>query len=211
MHYVVNKRPGLLGRGGWAAALALLLVLVCGLCSIGCTEPDEDLEALKAIAAGGDHQNWDSAQPMLRDRLLKKPDCALTHYYFGLSFLHQQSPQLTFAEGELMTSLHLLSETETFPEEVAGMTRSEFVGQLHRKIALVYMRGYREALQLGLPAGYGENLLRRANTQVDLGLKANPDSIHLKEYADFLRGALGLDGPNAPKIVTGQQSDGVAI
>ena len=211
MKYVVSKCPGRLGRGTWITPLALLLMLGSGLCALGCSAPEDEATLIKAIAAGGDHQDWDAVRPALRDQLQEKPDCALSHYYYGLSFLHQETPQLTFAEGEFMTSLHLLNELETFPEVVAGMTRDEFVGQLHRKIALVYMRGYREALKLGLPASYREDLLRRANAQVNLGLKANPVSVHLKEYAEFLRSALGLDGPNAPKIVTGRQSDGIAI
>ncbi len=176
-----------------------------------CSAPESQARTLTDVAAGGDHQDWDQIRPEIKAYLQAHPDDPIGHYYYGLSFLHHAAPQLTYAEGEFLTALRLLEDLEAFPEEALAMTKAEFTGLVHRKAALVYMRGYREALQLGLPQSYGLALLKKSNTQVELGLKANPDSGHLKEYSEFLRKALGLDSPQAPKILTKRAGSSVNI
>src|SRR5690606_8421568 len=138
----------------------------------GCAAPDDPGKELIAIREGGDYQDWDAVRPALRAYLLEHPEDFVAHYLYGLSFLHLGAPQLTFAEGEFLTAQTLLSKTEEFPEDVAGMSREQFTGRLHLKSALVYMRGLREAIQMGLPESYRQNLLEKANEQVEIGLKS---------------------------------------
>ncbi len=208
---IADNSPGL--RGRVSIRYALLFTSVASVCTwmTGCSPPRDDGAMLAQIAAGGDYQDWDALRPQVRDYLLHNPDDILGHYYYGLSFLHGPTPQLTFAEGEFLTALRLLEESDDFPTETAGTDRYTFSGLIHRKTALAYMRGYREALQIGLPESYRRELLQKANDQVEKGLEASPTSIHLKEYAEFLRGALGLDARQAPKIITERQGGNVAI
>jgi len=198
------------GSTGMHWALGLVLVGTLPFLS-ACSAPESHARTLTDVAAGGDHQDWDQVRPDLQAYLLERPDDPVAHYYYGLSFLHRATPQLTYAEGEFLTALRLLDSVDEFPEETLEMTRGEFAGLVHRKAALVYMRGYREALRLKLPESYGMALLEKSNTQVELGLKADPDSGHLKEYSEFLRKALGLDSPKAPKILTKRAGSSVAI
>ena len=204
-----NNHPDHPGRGGHLGSVACLVACAV-LLGAGC-RPDKDDAALwTEIAAGGDHQDWDAVRPRIKTYLLKHRDDILGHYYYGLSYLHMSVPQLTFAEGEFLTTQTLLERAENFPTKEAGMERNVFAGRLHLKTALTYMRGYREALQYRLSYTYGLELLRKAKAEVELGLQADPNSTHLKEYATFLRQTLGGDTPKGPKILTERAGSGVA-
>lgn len=210
----MTRRKKHVGRNGGSTGLRWVL----GLALAGslpflsaCSAPESHARTLSEVAAGGDHQDWDRVRPELQAFLIRHPDNPIGHYYYGLSFLHRSDAQLTYAEGEFLTALRLLNDFDAFPEEDLEMTKSEFEGLIHRKAALVYMRGYREAMALRAPQAYGMELLKKSHHHVEQGLKANPDSGHLKEYSEFLRKALGLDAPQAPKILTKRAGSSVAI
>ncbi|MCF6283939.1 MAG: hypothetical protein L3K26_01925 [Candidatus Hydrogenedentes bacterium] len=211
MKSVTAIYPGPRGRGAHVRKTACLAVICMAVLVAGCAPPGDDADVLAEIAAGGEHQDWDVTRPRIKAYLLRHPNDILGHYYYGLSYLHMPLPQLTLAEGEFLTTQTLLEQVEEFPEEEAGMERNVFAGQLNRKTALAYMRGYREALQFGLSHDYGQELLRKANAEVELGLQASPSSARLQEYAEFLRQALGIDAPKGPKIITERAGVGISI
>lgn len=210
------KRPTGIGpgQGQWARPMrgALLPALVlCGLLLAGCGAPEYDPSLLKQAAALGEGQQWDAARPLIKQHLLRYPNDAIGHYYYGLSYLHLHDPQLTLAEGELLTAQALLSQDDSPTEAAAGMEYFTFKGVLHQKTALVYMRAFREALRLNAPLEYGHELLLKAAAQVDLGLKSNPKSHALKEYRDFLQETLQGAPLGMPEVMTRKPGDGSSI
>lgn len=207
VHSILRRR--LSARSAiWVVFAAVLCVL---LLFRGGADESPETGLLERIAEGGDNQNWDEVRPALKAYLVAHPRDPVAHYFYGLSYLHLTSPQLTFAEGEFLTARTLIEETEVNPEALIGLDHDQFAGRIHRKVALVYMRGYREAIRLGLPPGYRVELLRKANTQVEQGLALFPNSPHLREYSKFLRDELGLNGPPAPEIITERAGSGSAI
>jgi hypothetical protein len=206
-----NRCPGQCRRGSFLKLTAGLFLLCGGVSLVGCSAPAEPTRTMAKIFTDGDQQDWRALQPTLKAHLLQSPNDALGHFLYGLSFLHGADPQLTFAEGEFLTSLNLLDEEDAPLTELGDMERNEFAGLVHQKIALAYMRGCYEARRMGLPQNYGRNLLVKANDQVERGLKANPESGHLLEYSEYLREELQLDRPKTPNIITERPAGGIAI
>lgn len=191
--------------------LALLCLCGAGLLLAGCGRARHDVSVLREAAALGDKHEWDNARPLIRAYLLDHPDDAVAHFYLGLSFLHLAHPQLTLAEGELLTAQALLAPDSAHTEERAGMDYFTFKGVLHQKTALVYMRALREALAMKVPDEYSRELLKKAAAQVDLGLKSNPKSKALKEYRDFLQETLEGAQQEIPEIMTRAAGQGSLI
>lgn len=211
MTMIQVNHPGRAGRGVSYSLFSCIALTGIASFLASCAPPPDDIEPLAAITEAGDHQNWEVTRSIVQAHLLRHPDDILGHYYFGLSYLHTQSPQLTIAEGEFLTALRLLDQSEASSILFAGMDRDQLKGQIHRKAALVYMRGFREGTRLGLPESYTVDLLEKAYEQVENGLQANPESSHLKEYEEFLRETLGLDTLSAPKIITERRGGGISI
>ena len=186
--------------------------LVCAACLLaGCAAPTYDPALLKQAAALGEEQRWDEARPFIKAHLLEHPDDPIAHFYYGLSYLHLGAPQLTLAEGELLTAQELISRDIIPTEEVTGMEYFKFKGVLHQKTALVYMRAFREALRFNVPPEYTRELLLKAAEQVDLGLKCNPASVPLKEYRDFLQETLHGTPQKQPEVMTRAPGSGSSI
>jgi len=187
-----------------------LLLVACMLLA-GCGEEPYDPSLLREAATIGEQQRWEEARPLIKAHLLRYPNDAMGHYYYGLSFLHLRDPQLTLAEGELLTAQALLSQDETQTEAAAEMEYFTFKGVLHQKTAMVYMRAFREALRLNAPLEYGHELLLKAASQVDLGLKSNPKSDLLKQYRDFLQETLKGSPLGMPEVMTRKPGEGSSI
>lgn len=205
------KRRGSSTRHGIQTLLAYCCLVCAGVLFAGCGRPAYDPGLLKEAAALGEEQRWDEARPFIKAHLVRHPDDPIAHYYYGLSYLHLGAPQLTLAEGELLTAQALLSRDIIPTEEVTGMEYFKFKGVLHQKTALVYMRAFREALRFNVPPEYSRELLIKAAEQVDLGLKCNPASVPLKEYRDFLQETLHGTPEKQPEVMTRAPGSGSSI
>lgn len=192
--------------GRFQALLAGLAVVLAG-----CVAAPYDAALLRQAAELGQNQRWDEARPLIKEHLLAHPDDPVGHFYYGLSFLHQKRPFLMVAEGELLTAQHLLDSEERFRPEATDMDYETFRGVLHQKTALVYMRAFHDSIELDVPYDYTRQLLLKASAQVELGLKSDPDSPHLKEYGEFLRETLHGTPEQTPDIVTQAAGSGGSI
>jgi hypothetical protein len=187
--------------------LGVVLIMLSG-CG---RSPQYDPAPLRQAAALGDEQRWDDARPLIKAHLLKFPEDAAGHYFYGLSYLHLAEPELTIAEGELLTALALLRPEDPHIQAATGMDYATFKGSLHQKTAMVYMRAFREAIRLNIPMELTRDLLTKAMEQTELGLDSNPTSHLLKEYKDFLEETLQGIPKRTPKIVTSPDDDGSLI
>lgn len=195
------------GRTGrWRPLLVGLAVLLSG-----CGPTPYDGTPLKQAAELGQDQRWDEARPLIKKHLLLHPEDPVAHFYYGLSFLHQKNPYLMLAEGELLTAQRLLDNKARFRPEATDMDFEKFKGVLHQKTALVYMRAFHDTIELDVPYDYTRQLLLKASAQVDLGLRSDPDSPHLKEYGKFLEETLSGTPAHAPDIVTRSAENGGPI
>jgi len=199
----------------FVAFFARYLPCLC-LCGVavflsGCGPEPYDPALLREAAALGEKQKWDEARPLIKAHLLRHPDDAVAHFYYGMSFLHLADPQLTIAEGEFLTALALLAPETAPTEAAAGMEYFTFKGVLHQKTALVYMRAFREALRMNVPYEFSRDLLMKAAAQVDLGLKSDPKSHALKEYRDYLQETLKGTHIEVPEIMTRSAGQGSPI
>jgi len=209
MYHVTVKIPGPWGRG-WAAGVTALAAVA--LLLAGCAPPAYDPTLLQQAAELGEkEQKWDEARPMIQEHLLKHPEDPVGHYYYGLSFLHLQFPQLTLAEGELLTAQGLLERNGDIPAGLLGKDPIVFKGEVYQKTALVYMRAYYESTRFKVPAEAQRDLLKKAIAQTETGLKANPDSVHMKDYHQALMGMLNGMPEGTPDIVTRSGENGAAI
>lgn len=209
MNHGTVKIPGPWGRG-WAAGVTALAAAAFLLA--GCAPPAYDSTLLQQAAELGEkEQRWDEARPMIQAHLLKHPEDPVAHYYYGLTFLHRQDAQLTLAEGELLTAQALLERNGDIPEGLLGKDPIVFKGEVYQKTALVYMRAYYESFRFNLPPEAQRDLLRKAIAQTETGLKANPDSVHMKDYHQALMGMLSGIPERTPDIVTRSGENGAAI
>jgi len=200
-----------IGRSG-GIPLAAMALAAAGLMLAGCPAPAYDATMLKQAAEMGENeQRWDEARPLIQAHLLKYPDDPLAHYYYGLSFLHLASPQLTLAEGELLTAQSLLSQNQALPEGALEEELDVFMGKLYQKTALVYIRAFREAIIRDVPYEYSRDLLKKALAQTELGLKANPAYHPLQEYLDFLKETLKNTPERTPDIMTRAAETGGSV
>lgn len=201
--------PGPWGRG-WAVSVTALAAAASLL--TGCAPPAYD-PALLAQAAqlGEKEQRWDEARPLIQAHLLKHPEDPVAHYYYGLSFLHRKDAQLTLAEGELLTAQALLERNGDIPDGLLGKDPMVFKGEVYQKTALVYMRAYYESFRFNVPPEAQRDLLKKAIAQTEIGLKANPESIHMKDYHEALKGLLGGMPQGTPDIMTRGAENGTSI
>ena len=201
--------PGPWGRG-WAAGVATLAA--AALLLVGCAPPDYDPTLLEQAAQLGEkEQRWDEARLLIRDHLLRHPVDPVAHYYYGLSFLHRKEAQLTLAEGELLTAQALLERNGDIPDGLLGKDPVAFKGEVYQKTALVYMRAYYESFRFNVPPEAQRDLLKRAIAQTEIGLKADPDSIQMKDYQDALKGLLNGTPEGTPDIMTRGAENGTSI
>lgn len=198
------------GRGlaraasGFAVALSLLLA--------GCGEPPYDATGLRQAAELGVKENkWPEARPLIREHLLRHPNDPVAHYYYGLSFLHLGEPQLTIAEGELLTAQALIERDHPVHQEALERDLQHFLGELHQKTALVYMRAYYESFRFNVPVDVQRELLKKSIAQTEQGLKANPNSKHLEEYLEALQEQLKGTPQRMPDVVTQSAENGAEI
>lgn len=208
MKEVSTRNPGpSRGRGVAIPVLLVASALLLG----GCPPPAYDSSLLQQAAALGKEQRWLDARPLIQRHLLEHPQDPLAHFYYGLSFLHLGEPQLTLAEGELLTAQALIERGEPVAEGIFDGDEQKFMGELYQKTALVYIRAFREALVRDVPYEYTRVLLKKALAQTELGLKAYPDSHGLKEYETTLNEYLHGTPERTPDIMTGSPENGVAI
>ncbi len=208
MKYLCTRFPGPLGRG---MALPLLMLACAALFLGGCPAPAYDPALLVEASAIGNQQRWPEARPLIQQHLLKYPEDPLGHFYYGLSFLHLAEPQLTLAEGELLTAQALIERGQPVPDGVFDGDLQKFMGELYQKTALVYIRAFREALVRDVPYEYSRVLLKKALAQTELGLEAYPDSLGLKDYAKTLNEYLHGTPERTPDIMTRSGESGAAI
>jgi hypothetical protein len=201
--------PGPRGRG-WAASVAALAAAASLLA--GCAPPAYDAALLaQAAQLGEKEQRWDEARPMIQAHLLKHPDDPVAHYYYGLSFLHRKDALLTLAEGELLTAQALLERNGDIPDGLLGKDPIVFKGEVYQKTALVYMRAYYESFRFNVPPEAQRDLLKKAIAQTEVGLKAHPDSIQMKDYQEALKGLLNGMPEGTPDIMTRGAQNGTSI
>lgn len=209
MNRETARIPGLWGRGRAASVTALA---AAALLLAGCAPPAYDPTLLaQAAQLGEKEQRWDEARPMIQAHLLKHPDDPVAHYYYGLSFLHRKDAQLTLAEGELLTAQGLLERNGDIPDGLLGKDPVVFKGEVYQKTALVYMRAYYESFRFNVPPEAQRDLLKRAITQTEIGLKADPDSIQMKDYQEALKGLLNGAPEGTPDIMTRGAENGTSI
>lgn len=209
MKYGSVRIPGSWSRG-WAASATALAAAAFLL--VGCAPPEYDPSLLaQAAQLGEKEQRWDEARPLIRDHLLKHPDDPMGHYYYGLSFLHRREAQLTLAEGELLTAQALLERNGDIPDGLLGKDPIAFKGEVYQKTALVYMRAYYESFRFNVPPEAQRELLKRAIAQTEIGLKAHPDSIQMKDYQEALKGLLSGMPEGTPDIMTRGAENGTSI
>ncbi len=208
MRITCTRFPGPLGRG---MALPLLMVACAALLLGGCPPPAYDPALLIEASAIGNQQRWPEARPLIQQHLLKYPEDPMGHFYYGLSFLHLGQPQLTLAEGELLTAQALIERGQPVPEGVFDGDLQKFMGELYQKTALVYIRAFREALVRDVPYEYSRVLLKKALAQTELGLEVYPDSLGLKDYAKTLNEYLHGTPERTPDIMTRSGESGAAI
>lgn len=208
MRNTCTRFPGPLGRG---MALPLLMVACAALLLGGCPPPAYNPALLIEASAIGNQQRWPEARPLIQQHLLKYPEDPMGHFYYGLSFLHLGQPQLTLAEGELLTAQALIERGQPVPEGVFDGDLQRFMGELYQKTALVYIRAFREALVREVPYEYSRVLLKKALAQTELGLEAYPDSLGLKDYAKTLNEYLHGTPERTPDIMTRSGESGAAI
>ncbi len=203
-----TRIPGPLGRG---MARPLLMLACAALLLGGCPPPAYDPALLIEASAIGNQQRWPEARPLIQQHLLKYPEDPLGHFYYGLSFLHLGQPQLTLAEGELLTAQALIERGKPVAQGVFEGDHEKFMGELYQKTALVYIRAFREALLRDVPYEYCRELLKKAMAQTELGLAAYPDSLGLKDYAKTLNEFLHGTPERTPDIMTRSGESGAAI
>jgi hypothetical protein len=205
----VARIPGPWGRG-WAAKVVTFAA--AGLLLGGCPPPPYDASLLRQAAGIAEkEQRWDEVRPLIQAHLLKYPEDPVGHFYLGLSFLHRKDAQLTLAEGELLTAQALLERNDEIPEGSVDKAPEVFKGEVFQKTALVYMRAYYESFRFNVPPEAQRDLLKKAIAQTELGLQANPTSIHLKDYQDALKGLLEGLPERTPDIMTQSAEKGSAI
>jgi len=209
MKYGSVKIPGPWGRG-WAASVTALAATAFLL--VGCAPPAYDAALLvQAAQLGEKEQRWDEARPMIQEHLLKHPEDPVAHYYYGLSFLHRKDALLTLAEGELLTAQALLERNGDIPDGLLGKDPIVFKGEVYQKTALVYMRAYYESFRFNVPPEAQRDLLKKAIAQTEIGLKAHPDSVQLKDYQEALKGLLIGMPEGTPDIMTRGAQNGTSI
>ena len=209
MNHGCARIPGPRGRG-WAVSVAALAAAAYLLG--GCAPPAYDPSLLKQAAELGEkEQRWDEARVLIRDHLLLHPDDPVAHYYYGLSFLHRQEAQLTLAEGELLTAQSLLERNGDIPDGLLDKDPVVFKGEVYQKTALVYMRAYYESFRFKVPPEAQRELLKKAIAQTEIGLEAHPDSTHLKDYQEALKGLLSGMPEGTPDIMTRGAQNGTSI
>jgi len=132
--------------------------------------------------------DWAGITQTAKRYLLEQPRDDAGHFMLGQAYLHRGSPYFTLAEGELQTALAIaLADKEKAGASLRSyLTASEFLGAVHRELALVHLRWVRDAAELGVPQSLIEPRLEKVRDHVERGLGYDPESNFLRELESTL-------------------------
>ncbi|MBI2426121.1 MAG: hypothetical protein HYV27_25080 [Candidatus Hydrogenedentes bacterium] len=175
-----------------AAAMALAAV-----CLAACEPAPDESPAQRLIAAYqmGQEYEWDAARAYAKAYLQVFPEDASGHFLLGQSYLRIPVPNLTMAEGEIMTAIRLFDAHGQVGALEPVLAAPDFEFNLQLEAARTYVRAFREVLVQGFPVSQNLGLLEMARDHVDRGLALQPDHKYLKEMRAMLAGYLGEPKP----------------
>jgi hypothetical protein len=145
---------------------------------------------------------WVDLLPHIKTYTLQHPNDPSAHFMLGRCFRHLPRFQLTIAEGEFSTALHLFQSRGTPGGLTSIFTADEFEAAIHRELALINLRWAREAMVSGIPPRLYQPSLQKAMEHVEEGLQLNPKSQKLVDLAEMLKAIL------TPATVNFQNSRG---
>ncbi len=165
----------------------------CGYCIVvcvavlisSCTENTSDailLEAYKRCEA----LEYDSALPLIRQGLMRRPRDPVGHYLLGKYYQHRENPALTLAKGQFDMARYLFDADGDISILAGIMTPSEFQATLHCDTALVLLRTVIQAQEDGLPTAVSIPVLRVASEHARKARYFNADSPFILDLANTL-------------------------
>jgi tetratricopeptide (TPR) repeat protein len=175
-------------RAGW---LGVLLAAAIAGCRGG-----ERHDLIAQAHALGAQWRWEEAQPLVKAYLIQHPEDPSGHFLLGRTYLHQQPPYLTMAEGEFETALALFRKRGDCGGLAEALPGAEFESAVHREIARAQLRWAYEAMRVGIPFSRIRPRLEKALDNVQQGRALTPDSEPLAEMEQLLRAY--LEHPDSP-------------
>jgi tetratricopeptide (TPR) repeat protein len=163
-------------------ALSVLGLAVLAL--TGCSRDDGSLEDAERVYLAG---RYDEAVPLLKEYLLRHPDDAGAHFYLGSSYLLQDDPWLTLAEGEIETALALFERSGKV-SPIPRFSDTYFELRCYLELAKVY---FKLILFLGDNRGSPQwiaMITERCDEILASARQVDPDAPEVKQLEELIGG-----------------------